>query len=91
MAMNLRLQPELEAALREKSARTGMSQQQLIREALERDLGLTPGKAVRSSLDELIAAGIVHPPREPFRRAPQLASLPEGVTTFDLLDREDRF
>lgn len=95
MATNLRMKPELETALREESARTGRSQQELIREALEGFLGLSlepasPGPA-SNSLDALIAAGIVKPPREPFRRAPRLLDLPEGVTTIDLLDREDRF
>lgn len=95
MATNLRLRPELETALREESERTGRSQQDLIREALEGFLGLSRERGASgpagSSLDALIAAGIVRPPREPFRRAPRLLQLPEGVTTMDLLDREDRF
>lgn len=91
MATNLRLRPELETALREESERTGRAQQELIREALERFLGLAASKPTGRSLDALIAAGIVKPPREPFRRAPRLLELPEGVTTMDLLDREDRF
>ncbi|GAA3730919.1 hypothetical protein GCM10022239_04400 [Leifsonia bigeumensis] len=91
MATNLRLRPEVETALRKEAERTGRSQQALIREALESFLGLAPNKPTGRTLDELIAAGIVHPPREPFRRAPRLAPLPEGVTTVDLLDREDRF
>jgi hypothetical protein len=93
MATNLRLRPELETALREEAARTGRSQQELIREALERflGLGLPTRRPAGHSLDELIAAGVVKHPREPFRRAPRLLPLPEGVTTMDLLDREDRF
>jgi len=40
---------------------------------------------------DLVAAGVVRPPAEPFRRAQRLLELPEGVTSLDLLDREDRF
>jgi len=40
MATNLRLRPATEAALRERSASTGRSQQQLIRDALDQYLGL---------------------------------------------------
>ncbi len=91
MATNLRLRPEVETALREEAERTGRSQQALIREALESFLGLAPNKPTGRTLDDLIAAGVVKLPREPFRRAPRLLQLPDGVTTTDLLDREDRF
>lgn len=92
MATNLRLRPELESALREESARTGRSQQELIREALERflGLGLATSRPAGHSLDKLIAAGIVKPARPMLPRPERLLSLPEGVTTMDLLDREDR-
>ena len=86
MATTLRLQPETERALREASDRTGRSQQDLIRAALDDYLGLTPPST--QTLDELIAAGVAAAPR-PLRRAARL-SLPPGVTSRDLLDREDR-
>ena len=91
MATNLRLRPETEKALRDEAERSGRSQQDLIREALDRFLGLIAQTPVRRSMDELIAAGIVRPAREPFRRAQRLLELPDGVTSLDLLDREDRF
>lgn len=91
MAMNLRLRPELESALRDESKRTGRSQQDLIREALEAFLGRSVGTSASRSIDDLIAAGIVKPARPMLPRPEKLLSLPEGVTTMDLLDREDRF
>lgn len=92
MATNLRLKPETETALREEADRTGRSQQDLIREALDQYLGLSelPPKA-RSSIQDLIDSGLVRPPTMPYRRATRLMKLPDGVTSLDLLDREDRF
>lgn len=90
MATNLRLRPELEAALREEAERTGRTQQALIREAIERFLGLVASKPTGQSLDELIAAGVVKPARPMLPRPERFLSLPDGVTTMDLLDREDR-
>ena len=92
MATNLRLKPGTETALREESERTGRSQQDLIREALDQYLGLkeTPSSA-RASIQDLIDSGLVRPPRMPYRRATRRLKLPEGVTSLDLLDREDRF
>lgn len=89
MATNLRLREELEVALRERAERTGRSQQELIREALERYLGL--GNPRDISIEELIARGVVRPAREPMRHSDHLLTLPPGVTSLDLLDREDRF
>lgn len=88
MATNLRLRPEAEHALREKSAATGRSQQELIRMAIDEFLGLaTPRTA---TLDELIAAGVLTAPR-PVRDGVPPLTLPDGMTSADLLDREDRF
>ena len=88
MATNLRLRPEAEKALREKSEATGRSQQELIRMALDEFLGLaTPRTA---TLDELLAAGVVTAPRPLRDDVPPLA-LPPGMNSLDLLDREDRF
>jgi predicted transcriptional regulator len=90
MATNLRLRPETEAALRAEAERTGRSQQQLIREALDEYLKLRPTALASRSMDELIAAGVVRPAKVPFRRAHRLLELPDGVTSLDLLDRENR-
>lgn len=88
MATNLRLRPDAEQALREKSAATGRSQQELIRMAIDEYLGLaTPRTA---TIDELIAAGVVTAAR-PIRDGVPRLTLPPGVNSLDLLDREDRF
>ena len=88
MATNLRLLPETERALRAESERTGRSQQDLIRRALDEYLGLVPSST--ATLDELIAAGVVTAPR-PLRPIVTRLTLPPGITSQDLLDREDRF
>lgn len=92
MATNLRLRPTAEAALREESERTGRSQQELIREAVDRFLGLTERPTViPGSIEDLYARGVLIPPKQPMRHAKRRLKLPEGVTSLDLLDREDRF
>jgi hypothetical protein len=88
MATNLRLRPEAEAALRAESAKTGRSQQELIRMAVDEFLGLATPRA--ATLNELIAAGVVTAPR-PLRDDVQPIVLPSGVNSLDLLDRDDRF
>lgn len=87
MATNLRLRPETENALREEAERTGRSQQDLIRRALDEFLGLVPVRT--ETLDDLIAAGVASAPR-PLRPITRV-TLPPGMTTERLLDREDRF
>ncbi len=69
--------------------RSGRSQQELIREALDQFLGLGV-EPVSRSMDALIADGTVIPPRVPYRRADRLLELSDGVTSLDLLGREDR-
>lgn len=92
MATNLRLRPETETALRERAESTGRSQQELIREALDQFLGLSARPDVApGSIADLIARGVLIAPREPYRRVTNPIKLPEGVTSLDLLDREDRF
>lgn len=91
MATNLRLRPVTEKALRDEAERTGRSQQDLIREALDRFLGLANQAPARTSMDDLISRGVVIPARVPYRRPHRLIELPHGVTSLDLLDREDRF
>jgi len=90
MATNLRLRPEAESALREAAERSGRSQQELIREALDRYLGLDVTQPTHDSLDELVRKGLVVLPREPLSKPHRRLKLPVGVTSLDLLDREDR-
>jgi Ribbon-helix-helix protein, copG family len=89
MATNLRLRPDAEEALREAAERRGLSQQHLIREAVDRYLGLSepPGHQT----DDGLAGHGVPAVRMPFRELDSLVRLPEGVTTLDLLDRDERF
>lgn len=95
MATNLRLRADAEAALRDAASRTGRSQQELIREAVDEYLGIGPtggraGARLASDTDALIDAGLVRPAREAFRHAGELLTLPDGVSTADLLERDDR-
>ncbi|MCU1586088.1 MAG: hypothetical protein JWM49_2644 [Microbacteriaceae bacterium] len=88
MATNLRLRPETESALRAESLRTGRSQQDLIREALDRYLGHQ--SPTTGSSPTLVTLGMARPPR-PFLPEPaHRIRLPEGMTAADLLDRDDR-
>ena len=87
MATNLRLSTEAERALRTESARTGRSQQELIREALDRYLGLANAPA-SSAMADLVRDG-ARPPRQPYRRVTAwLEPPPAGAAA--LLDRDDR-
>lgn len=90
MATNLRLQANAEQALRREAERTGRSQQELIREALDHYLGLTSDPPVRTDRDAMVSLGVVLPARTAFREVGQLVRLPDDFTTGDLLDREDR-
>lgn len=92
MATNLRLRPEAEAALKKQSEATGRSQQDLMREAIEQYLGLAFRAAVEpGSIEDLLARGILKP-ATPYQPPPlEPMKLPPGVTSLDLLDREDRF
>ena len=90
MATNLRLRRDAEEALRAEAERTGRSQQEVIRTAIDLHLGLSPKTAEASELDVMIASGTVRPPRTPYRRATRRITLPESVSSADLLDRSDR-
>jgi hypothetical protein len=90
MATNLRLTPELEQALRQEAERTGRSQQDVIREAVGRHLGLSEVDNPRGELGALVSSGAVRPPRTPYRRVARRLTLPAGVSSTDLLDRGDR-
>jgi len=91
MAMNLRLRPEAAAALRAEAERTGRSQQDVLREAVDRLLGLVPPpEAKAGERDPLLVAGTVRQPRQPYRKVRPTTQLPSGVGSLDLLDRDDR-
>lgn len=90
MATNLRLGPEAETALRERARRTGRSQQDVIREALDRHLGLIPASDLEVRLESLIAGPVLRAPRIPYRRVAKRIPLPAGLTSTDLLDRSER-
>jgi plasmid stability protein len=92
MAMNLRLPPDTAEALRERAAKSGRSQQELIREAVDAYLGLGPEAApFRGSIDDLVTRGLARRPAVPYREATRMIALDHGVTSLDLLQREERF
>lgn len=90
MATNLRLRPEAEAAVREAAARTGQSQQELIRAAVDSYLGLGERTVPRTAVEALLATHDVLPPRTRFRELDELVPLPRGASTEALLDRDER-
>jgi hypothetical protein len=93
MATNLRLSHEAEEAVRAEARRSGRSQQEVIRAAINRYLALAPDAdsgQQKSDLERLIASGMVRPPRTPYRRPRRRLRLPGGATSADLLDRSDR-
>ncbi|GAA3937387.1 hypothetical protein GCM10022383_14510 [Microbacterium soli] len=83
--MNLRLRPEAAAALKAESERTGLSQQEILRRAVDEHLGLR-----ENPVDTL--PGWVSPPDRPYRPITPTLRLPEGTTTESILDelRADR-
>ncbi|HEY2982615.1 MAG TPA: hypothetical protein VGJ38_00585 [Jatrophihabitantaceae bacterium] len=90
MATNLRLRPDAEIALRAEAERTGRSQQDILRDALDRHLGLhTAESAGSNDREAAIASGVVRPPRTPYRRVQPAIRLRRG-TSLELLGREDR-
>ena len=84
MSTNLRLSTELADALRLAAARAGRSQQQIVREAIAKELGLLPDN---TAMEKAVRAGLVEPP-EPFRDV--APTLPAGTSSKDLLERDDR-
>ena len=85
MSTNLRLSAEAAAALRNASIETGRSQQDLLREAVDRYLGLRREKLSR---ELAIASGLVRSPT-PFVDSVPTARLPSGTSTLDLLERDE--
>ncbi len=92
MATNLRLRPDAEAALRAEAERTHRTQQDLLREAVDRYLTHKDisERAASSDQDRLIACGTVLPPRSAYRKVVPSISLSPGTSSPQLLDREDR-
>ncbi|SDT44294.1 ribbon-helix-helix protein, CopG family [Jiangella sp. DSM 45060] len=101
MATNLRLRPEAVAALRAEAERSGRSQQDVLRAAVDSYLGIDTGLGAEpvhrreapegaGELEQLVAARMVRPPRTPYRRPSRRLTLPSGVTSAELLDRDDR-
>lgn len=90
MATNLRLRSESADAVRREAKRSGRSQQDVIRAAIDTYLGVNPPDRPAPELELLAADGAVRRPRIPFRRAAHRIRLPSGVTTTDLLERVDR-
>lgn len=86
MSTNLRLSAELAAALRAAAARSGRSQQDIVREAIANQLGVASGQ---TAMQQAVREGTVESP-EPFRDVEPILVLPRGTSSLDLLDREDR-
>lgn len=88
MATNLRLSEQAAAAVKAEAERTGRSQQDVIRAAVDQYLRPSGEPVAKASSwrDQLI------PPKEPFRTIPEseMLTMPEGMTSLDLMDREDR-
>ena len=94
MAMNLRLRPEAEDALRAEALRTHRSQQDVLREAVDRYLGLgdtrSPLERRDPGVHDVVAAGQVRPPRTAYRRVEPASEVSAHRSTLELLDRGDR-
>jgi len=89
--MTLRLEPSADEALKSEAARTGQTQQSIVRVAVDQYLGRAPRlDVIPGSIAQLIERGILEAPSEPFRRDRDLIALPAGVTTLDLLQRDER-
>lgn len=86
VATNLRLTERTAEALRQRAAATGRSQQDLLREAVDRYLGVDDSQSDR---ERALADGSVTIPT-PYRRVEPTITLANGVTTLELLDRDDR-
>ena len=84
MATNLRLNESAAAAVRAEAERTGRSQQDVIRAAVDWYLSPRSNGPDRTHRQELI------PPTLPFKHDIKRRPMPEGVTSLDLLDRDDR-
>jgi hypothetical protein len=86
MSTKLRLSAEAASALRDASTRTARSQQDLLREAVDRFLGLGAGDQDSA---RAVATGLVRAPTE-FLDVEASVRLQRGQTTMQLLDRDER-
>lgn len=84
MSTNLRLSTEAAEALRAAARRTGRSQQDLLREAVDEYLGLRRDATTR---EHAVKAGLVRPPA-PFQDVKPGIVLPQGTSSIDLLERD---
>jgi hypothetical protein len=82
MAMNIRLDPRLAAALKEEANRSGESQQEIVRSAIEK---LLSERSVRSDRQRAVDAGIVIAGAA-YRRVSGTVAVPPGVSIEDALD-----
>jgi hypothetical protein len=94
MAMNLRLRPHAEEALRAEAQRSHRSQQEVLRDAVDHYLGLghasEPARRSSGPTDDLVVTGRIRPPRTPYRRVEPDAEHAPGTSSLTLLDRDDR-
>ncbi|MGB8386120.1 MAG: CopG family transcriptional regulator [Dermatophilaceae bacterium] len=90
MATNLRLRPEVAEAVRVAALQSGRSQQEIIREAIDHYLSRHVSET-GSELGALIVTGTVRPPRTAYRKPRRRLRLPLGLSSADILDRDDRF
>lgn len=86
MAMNLRLRDDAAEALRAESERTGLSQQEILRHAVDEHLGLAGARQRARYPDWVI------PPERPYRSITPTIEPPPGKTMTQILIelREDR-
>lgn len=93
VATNLRLSEQAAAAVKAEAERTGRSQQDVIRSAVDEYLAPPSARVVEAASGEGPSwrADLI-PPKTPFRTVPlnKRITLPDGMTSLDLLDREDR-
>lgn len=81
--MNLWLSERAATALRAAATRSGRSEHELVREAIDRYLGL---EAPHSSRERALSQGLVKAPT-PMQDVEAWIHLSPGTTTLDLLDR----
>jgi hypothetical protein len=84
MSTNLRLTERAATALRAAAAKSGRSQQDLLREAVDRYLGLDDPQ---NSRERALSQGLVKAPM-PMRDVEPSIRLKPGTGTLDLLDRD---
>lgn len=90
MATNLRLTPEAEDAVRAEAARTGRSQQDVIRDAVDKQVVGSGSNRAREPQALADTRGRVRAPRSAYRQPRRRLVLGGSVTSADLLDRDDR-